>query len=204
MQLHPDQSAVVLVEFQNQWTRPGVYHSLIARQLRQRATIAHAEELVSAARAAGVLVIHAPLVIDPRDRRGVLARLTRGLVFTIGSAAAEVDERVYQEADLVVDGRTAFDPFVDSTLATVLTDRGIRSVLFAGFATDQCVAKGVRTALSLGYDAFLVTDASATFTGGMQRRTERSLADRAVTVEQVRAALAVVGQDTQRPTVEEL
>lgn len=175
-------TAIVLVEFQLQWTAPGLYHRMIARQLRVRGTIANAAALAGQARAAGGLVVHAPLVIDPADKRGVLAHLTRGLFFRQGSVAAQLDPRVHAAGDLVARGRTAFDPFTDSNLHDVLREHGMRTLLFAGFATDQCVGRGVATAQRLGYDAYLVSDASATFTDALHRRAERRLPSRVVKV----------------------
>ncbi len=80
----------------------------------------------------------------------------------------------------MVTGRTTFNAFDGSNLAQVLTDIGTTRPLFAGFATDQCVQKTFRCALTKGLDTYMVTDCSATFFAWLQRKTERAAGDRAV------------------------
>jgi nicotinamidase-related amidase len=111
-----------------------------------------------------VQIIHAPLVVDPEDWRGWLAHLTFGQIFTKGTPSAEFAEEVYEEEDLVATGRYALDPFVGSNLDALLRRSGTETVLFGGFLSDQCAGKGVLTALQNGFDAYLVSDCSATIT----------------------------------------
>lgn len=86
-------------------------------------------------------------------------------------------------------GRYAFDGFVGSDLEVILRRAGTQTVYFCGFATDQCVARTVRTAIDKGFDARLVADCTATFAGWLQRRAEARLRERVVTSSSVLAAL---------------
>ena len=52
--------------------------------------------------------------------------------------------------------------FYRSQLDDILRFRGTRTLFFAGVNTDQCVAGTMLDASRLGYDAFLVTDLTAT------------------------------------------
>ena len=141
---------LLLIEFQKQWTdRPGLYHRLIDRELRRNNVIENATRITATARAAGVPVVHAPLVVDRRDLRGTFATLTRGRVFTAGGRGAEITDAVYEESDTVIRGRTGFDAFIDSDLESVLRELSADRVLIGGFVTDQCVVKTFRTALAL-------------------------------------------------------
>jgi nicotinamidase-related amidase len=189
MDLHPPTTALVLVEFQNQWTAPGLYNSLVKGQLGSRGVVENARGLARAARGAGGLVVHAPLILDPENKRGWLARATGARVFTKGTPKAEITPGLYAEGDPVVGGRHGFDPFVGSDLEEILRGSGIRTALFAGFATDQCPAKGLRTALGRGFEGYLVSDCTATFTGFQQRRAERAFGRRTVSSGDVLAAL---------------
>jgi nicotinamidase-related amidase len=190
----PATTAVVLVEFQNIWTRPGVYHSLIAREVSRRDPVGHAVALTRAARAAGAAVVHAPLVVDPANKRGLFAHVSMGLVFRKGTPAAEIDARVYAATDLVAHGRTAFDAFVGSDLEALLRERNLRTLLFGGFATDQCVGKTMATARTRGFEGWLVTDACATFAGPLHRRAERRFPGRVVTAAEAAAAVRGAGK----------
>lgn len=177
----PEQSAIVLIEFQRQWTDPGLYNLLIRHTLNRRNVVDRARETVRAARDAGVTVVHAPLVIDPDEKKGWLATLTHGRVFTKDTSKAEFTPGLYEAADPVATGRYTFDAFVGSDLADILDTNDVQTVFFAGFTTDQCVATAVETASEYGYDAYLVADLTATWCSLVQRRYERKFADQCVT-----------------------
>jgi nicotinamidase-related amidase len=178
--VEPDRTAVVLVEFQRQWTGSGFYNRLIRRSLNRRNVVKRARETVRAARAAGMTVVHAPLRIDPDRLKGWLATLTRGHVFTAGTDKAAFTPGLYQDGDPIVEGRYTFDAFEGSDLAAILESSGVETVLLAGFITDQCIARSLETALDHGYDAYVLTDLTATYSALVQRRTERRFGERAV------------------------
>jgi len=175
-----DRTALVLVEFQRQWTDFGLYNLLILRSLKRRNVVERTRETVRAARAAGVTVVHAPLVIDPDRKKGWLATLTRGHVFTADTEKAAFTPGIHEESDPIAEGRYTFDAFEGSDLAAILDDNDVETVFLAGFITDQCVAKSLETALDNGYDAYVLADLTATYSAHVQRRTERRFGDRAV------------------------
>ncbi len=168
-----DASAIILIEFQNQWTEPGLYHTLIKRQLETRAVIDKTRLLVQESRRRGIKIIHAPLIIDPKNKRGWLAHLTFGAVFTVGTTKAEITSGLYQADDLLVTGRHAFDAFAGSNLEGLIRRNMINTLFLAGFTTDQCVAKTLRTALRKGLNAHLISDCTATMCSVLQKKTER-------------------------------
>jgi nicotinamidase-related amidase len=173
-------SAIVLVEFQNQWTSPGLYHSLIKGQLRSRAVLENTRRLVGRARARGSTVIHAPLVVDPENRRGLLAHVTFGRVFTKGTEKSAITAGLFRDGDLVVEGRYAFDAFIGSNLEELLRGRSSETLFLAGFTTDQCVAKTLRTALRKGFETYMISDCTATMSSILQKRAEREFRERTV------------------------
>lgn len=177
-EIDPDRTALVLVEFQKQWTDSGLYNALIRRSLDKRDVIERTRDAVRTARKAGILIVHAPLVIDPANKRGWLATLTRGRVFTKGTSRAAFTPGLYEQGDPVAEGRYNFDAFDGSDLNTILEKRDIETVLFAGFITDQCIARSLDTALERGYDAYMLADLTATYSSLVQRRTERRLGSR--------------------------
>ncbi len=180
MNIEKRKSAVVLIEFQNQWTTKGLYHWLIKGQLTSRNVLANTITLVDEARKKGVKIIHAPLIIDPENKKGWLAWLTFGKVFTKGTRKSEIMEELFKEGDILVTGRYAFDAFVGSDLEQIIEDNDIETLLVCGFTTDQCVAKTMRTAIKKGIDSYLVSDCTATMNGFFQWKTERKHHDRVV------------------------
>jgi len=114
--IEKSKSAIVLIEFQNEWTGKGIYNWLIKGQLTSRNVLANTITLVDEARKKGVKIIHAPLIINPEHKKGWLAWLTFGKVFTQGTWKAEIMEGLFKEGDILVTGRYAFDAFVGSDL----------------------------------------------------------------------------------------
>ncbi len=174
---------LVLLEFQQQWTKPGLFHALVYREMKRQDVVSNAIRLTQAARASGIPVIHAPLWVDPENLKGLYAKLTRGFLFNKNSEKGKLDPRVMAASDTIITGRTAFDAFVDSGLLEKLEPYKGRRILFAGFATDQCVLKTINTATKHGFNAHLVADASATFFKFIQASTEKKLADKVQRVE---------------------
>ncbi len=173
MNIEKDRSAIVLIEFQKQWTEKGLYYWLIKGQLNKRNVMQNSQALVKKARSKGFKIIHAPLIIDPKNKKGWLAYLTFGNVFTRGIWKSELSEGFYEEKDHVVKGRYAFDAFIGSDLENILRENNVKNLFLCGFTTDQCVVKTMRTAIEKGFNCYLVSDCTATMNRFFQWKTER-------------------------------
>lgn len=181
MNINKNKSAIVLIEFQNQWTEKGLYHWLIKKQLKSRDVLRNTYALVKEAREKGISIIHAPLIIDPKNKKGWLAHLTLGKVFTKGSWKSEITKGLFQEGDLIVMGRYAFDAFIGSNLERILKDNNIENSFFCGFLTDQCIGKTMTTGLQKGVNCYLVSDCTATINSSIQKKTEKRFQNKVVT-----------------------
>lgn len=76
-------------------------------------------------------------------------------------AAAVVDELAPEETDIKVD-KYRISGFWDTPLDSILRNLGIRTILFAGVNTDQCVLHSLTDANFLGYGCILIEDCCAT------------------------------------------
>jgi nicotinamidase-related amidase len=76
-------------------------------------------------------------------------------------AAAVVDELVQAPEDIKVD-KYRISGFWDTPLDSILRNLGVRSILFAGVNTDQCVLHSLTDANFLGYGCIMVEDCCAT------------------------------------------
>jgi nicotinamidase-related amidase len=80
-------------------------------------------------------------------------------------AAAVVDELKPGASDIMVD-KYRISGFWDTPLDSILRNMGIRTILFAGVNTDQCVLHTLTDANFLGYGCLLVQDCCATTSPG--------------------------------------
>ena len=76
-------------------------------------------------------------------------------------AAAVVDELEQRPEDIRVD-KHRISGFWDTPLDSILRNLGIKSMLFAGVNTDQCVLHSLADANFLGYGCVLIEDCCAT------------------------------------------
>jgi nicotinamidase-related amidase len=76
-------------------------------------------------------------------------------------AAAVVDELPKAPQDISVD-KYRISGFWDTPLDSILRNLGVRTILFAGVNTDQCVMCSLQDANFLGYGCVLVEDCCAT------------------------------------------
>ncbi len=75
--------------------------------------------------------------------------------------AAIIDELTVDRSDLLVH-KHRLSGFWDNELDSILRERGITTLLFAGINIDRCVFSTLQDANFLGYDCVLVEDACAT------------------------------------------
>jgi nicotinamidase-related amidase len=60
--MHPDTTAIVLIEYQNDFTTPGgVFHDGVKDVMQSNNMLANTVEVATKSRAAGVTVMHAPI-----------------------------------------------------------------------------------------------------------------------------------------------
>jgi len=89
----------------------------------------------------------------PSGEGPVLVRDTHG--------AAVIDTLKAEPSDIFVH-KTRFDGFVDNEFDSILRNRNITTLAFAGINTDRCVFATLIHASFLGYDCILVEDACET------------------------------------------
>ncbi|MGW1214112.1 isochorismatase family protein [Streptomyces sp. NPDC002499] len=141
--LDPARSALVLVDLMDR---------IVALPLEPRkgTEVLHAaEELTTAFRAAG-----APVVLIRVERPGVAEQ----------PAGSELVAGLAQDGDIEVVKRT-IGGFQGTDLHDRLHERGVRTLVFGGIATNLGVESTARAAGDLGYDLVFVEDAMAALTG---------------------------------------
>ncbi|NRB56738.1 MAG: cysteine hydrolase [Salinicola sp.] len=167
--IDPVKTALVLIEFQNDFTTPGgVLHDAVKAVMAREDMLAKTQRLVATARAAGVSVLHAPIhfaagygEITSRPY-GILAGVVDGKAFVKGEWGAEICDTLTPQADdIVIEGKRGLDTFASTNLDFILRSKGIETIVLAGFLTNCCVESTMRSGYEKGFEVLTLTDGVA-------------------------------------------
>lgn len=169
MAIDPSTTAVVLIEFQNDFTSVGgVLHDAVAEVMDKTDMLANTREVVAAARRAGAVIMHAPISFAPgygeitNHPYGILKGVVDGEAFEKGSwGAAIVDELSPAEGDIVIEGKRGLDTFASTNLDFILRSKGITTIALGGFLTNCCVESTMRSGYENGYHVITLSDCVA-------------------------------------------
>jgi nicotinamidase-related amidase len=169
MQLDPSKTAVVLIEYQNEFTSSGgVLHDAVASVMEKTGMLPNTVAFVDAARAAGCTIMHAPITFAAgfgelsRHPYGILKGVVDGNAFVKGTwGAAIVDDLTPADGDILIEGKRGLDTFASTNLDFILRSKGIDTVILGGFLTNCCVESTMRSAYENGYRVITLTDCMA-------------------------------------------
>src|SRR3954452_22309373 len=169
LRLDPATTAVVLIEYQNEFTSEGgVLHGAVAPVMEKTGMLPKTVALADRARSAGVTVMHAPISFAPgfgelsRHPYGILKGVVDGNAFVKGTwGAAIVDELRPADGDIVIEGKRGLDTFASTNLDFILRSKGISTVVLGGFLTNCCVESTMRSAYENGYQVITLNDCVA-------------------------------------------
>lgn len=167
--LDPARTALVLIEYQNDFTSEGgALNGAVAGMMEKTGMLANTVALVEAARAAGVTIMHAPITFAPgygelsRSPYGILKGVVDGSAFVKGTwGAAIVDDLAPAEGDIVIEGKRGLDTFASTNLDFILRSKGIDTIVLGGFLTNCCVESTMRTGYENGFRVVTLTDCVA-------------------------------------------
>jgi nicotinamidase-related amidase len=165
----PKRTAVVLIEYQNDFTSEGgVLHDAVSGVMESTGMLDNTRTLVEAARAAGATIVHAPITFAPgygelsAHPYGILKGVVDSTAFVKGEWGAEiVDALAPQQGDVVVEGKRGLDTFATTNLDFILRARGIDTIALGGFLTNCCVESTMRSGYEKGYRVITLSDCVA-------------------------------------------
>jgi len=169
MSIQPSTTALLLIEYQNEFaSEGGVLHGAVAPVMNETKMLANTVRLVAAARRAGAAIMHAPITFAEgygelgAHPYGILKGVVDGKAFVKGSwGAAIVDALEPAAGDIVIEGKRGLDAFASTNVDFILRSKGIKTVAIGGFLTNCCVESTMRTAYEHGFEVITLTDCVA-------------------------------------------
>jgi nicotinamidase-related amidase len=169
MQIDPNRTAIVLIEYQNDFTSEGgALHEAVKGVMDSTNMLDNTKSVVEKAREKGITVVYAPISFvegyhEITDHPyGILKGVVDSNAFVKGSWGADiVDELTPQQGDIVIEGKRGLDTFASTNLDFILRSRGIDTIALGGFLTNCCVESTMRTGYEKGYNVITLTDCTA-------------------------------------------
>lgn len=169
-------AALIVIDMQRDFCAPGGYADQAGLDISLlRAPIPAIQDLLAAARARGVLVLHTreghrPDLSDlpePKRRRAENAGAPIGSQGPLGRLLVRgeyghdlIDELQPLPGEPVID-KPGYSAFAATDLELLLRNRGITELIITGVTTEVCVHSTLHSAVDLGYACTLVSDACA-------------------------------------------
>ncbi len=170
--LDPSTTAVLTMELQNGVVGEGALMGALVDELASTGTLDTVRRLCTGARDAGARVVHCTVVARP-DGAGstenckifamsAKQRREHGSTATdVGSRGAELIDGLEDPRDIVVSRMHGMTPFTSTSLDQILRNLGVRTVVATGVSVNLGVFGMALTALDLGYQVVIPTDAVA-------------------------------------------
>ena len=175
--MDPKTTALVLIEFQNDFTSEGgTLHGAVKGVMDSTHMLANTVETVKRARDLGASIVFMPISFTDDYHElapnpyGILKGVVDSKSFRKGTWGAEiVDVLKPQPEDIIVEGKRGLCGFASTNLDFILRSRGIQTVALGGFLTNVCVESTMRTAYEKGYDVITLKDCTAATSEEEQR-----------------------------------
>jgi ureidoacrylate peracid hydrolase len=175
--LNPKTTAIVLIEYQNDFTTSGgAFHEAVKDVMQANGMLGNTIAMVDKARAAGASIMHVPITFAAgypelgSHPYGILKGVVENRAFRKGSwGAAIVDALAPKDSDILIEGKRGLDAFSSTNLDFILRSRDTRTVVLAGFLTNCCVESTMRSAYERGFEVITLTDCTATVSNAAQQ-----------------------------------
>jgi nicotinamidase-related amidase len=175
--MKPERTAVVLIEYQNDFAKAGgALHDAVKQVMASTDMLAHSLSVVAEARRLGATIMLAPISFAESypeiatEPYGILKGVVEAMAFRKDTWGAQIiDELTPQRGDIVIEGKRGPDCFASSNLDFILRSRGVTDIALAGFLTNCCVESTMRSAYERGYRVVTLADCTATLSEEEQR-----------------------------------
>lgn len=167
----PATTALVIIDMQRDFLQPAGFGELLGNDVSLlRSAIEPSRQVLEAARAAGMLVVHTREGHRPDLADCPPAKLTRGGKTFIGTDGpmGRILVRGEEGHDIIpelypVEGEPVIDKpgkgaFFETDLQIILANRSIKTLIVCGVTTEVCVHTTVREGNDRGYECVVLSD----------------------------------------------
>jgi biuret amidohydrolase len=174
--LTPDRTALMVIDMQRDFLQPDGYAAQVRLDIAPLvAVISAVETVLTAARAAGLLIVHTreghlpdlsdcpPYKLERSREAGaeIGSKGPLGRLLVRGEAGHDfVDDLRPLAGEIVID-KPGYSAFEHTMLQQLLTMHDIETLIISGITTEVCVSSTVRSAADRGYRCITVGDACA-------------------------------------------
>jgi nicotinamidase-related amidase len=177
------QTALVIIDMQRDFLLPGGFGETLGNDVSQlQKVVPPLMELLAAARAAGIMVIHTreghlPDLSDcppAKLNRGAPSKRigdpgTFGRILVRGEYGHDIVDELAPAPDETVIDKPGKGAFYGTDLQQLLTDAGITQLIVTGVTTEVCVHTTTREANDRGYECLVVADCVGSYFPEFQR-----------------------------------
>ena len=206
----PAQTALIVIDMQRDFIEPGGFGAALGNDVSLLEKIVPAVgRLLEAFRAAGLPVVHTRECHKPdlsdcppakRLRGKPSMRIgdpgAMGRILIAGEPGADIVPALAARPGEIVLDQPGKGAFYGTPLSSILADRKITHLVFAGVTTEVCVQTTMREANDRGFECLLAEDATESYFPEFKKatldmiRAQGAIVGWTATVDQVAAALA--------------
>ena len=167
-----DNSALILIETQNEWMHKDgkLYKALVKDKEMMHNSIANIEKALDYARKNNIAIIHVGLRFEKgypelaNGKSGLRQAIPNAGTFPINEFGSQFYDTVKPiPGEFVVTGRVGASGFTGSNLDVFLRNNKIENLFLVGYATHVCVESTLREAHEKGYNTYLISDGTSAF-----------------------------------------
>ncbi|WP_419770571.1 MAG: isochorismatase family protein [Candidatus Marinarcus sp.] len=172
MEIDTKKSALVLIEYQNEWLGQNAKLEHLMKDKKQfEESKVNSKKVLEHARKMGMNIVHIPFIVSSDYKEFGKEKATLGLRAVIqkvktwqGNSQEYSKDFLPKESEFVISGRVGVSGFAGSNLNTILRNNGIENIFLMGYATNVCVESTLRDAHDKGYNTYVLSDATSAFT----------------------------------------
>lgn len=183
MEINVKKSALVLIEYQNEWLWKGSKLEYLIEDKKQfEESKLNSKIILEHARKIKRNIVHVPFIVSDDYKEFGKNNAKFGLRAIIpkvktwqGNSKNFHTDFTPKDNEFIISGRVGASGFASSNLDIILKNNGIEDIFLIGYATHICVESTFREAHDKGYNIYVISDAISAFQKEQQDFFEKNI-----------------------------